>query len=119
VDFWASWCEPCWRAFPVLDKLAKQYRKKGFVVVGINVERDASKMTEFLKNCPVSFSIVRDKEQQLVAACDITSIPFSYLIDKDGIVRFVHSGFHGEKTVREMIKEIEELIDWKQNDAAP
>ena len=41
VNFWASWCEPCRKEFPLLDQIYKKYKGVGFTLVGVNVEPDA------------------------------------------------------------------------------
>jgi thiol-disulfide isomerase/thioredoxin len=109
VDFWASWCLPCAESFPVLDELQKKYGDK-LVVIGVNVDEKASNMDKFLKKHAVSFTLVRDSGQQLVAAVSPETMPTSFILDGEGKVRFLHSGFHGEKTKKEYVSEIESLL---------
>jgi thiol-disulfide isomerase/thioredoxin len=110
VDFWASWCGPCAQSFPVLDELQKKYKDQGLVIVAASVDEKASKMEAFLKKNPVSFTVVRDAEHKLVATAEPQTMPTSFIIDRDGKVRFLHSGFHGAKTQKEYVEEIESLL---------
>jgi thiol-disulfide isomerase/thioredoxin len=110
VDFWASWCAPCKASFPVMDGLLKKYREKGLVIIAVNVDEDKSDMEKFLKKTPVTFSVVRDGQQKLVAAADVATMPTSFLIDREGKIRFTHVGFEGDKTRVEYEKQIEELL---------
>jgi thiol-disulfide isomerase/thioredoxin len=109
VDFWASWCLPCAESFPVLDELQKKYGDK-LVVIGVNVDEKASNMDKFLKKHPVSFTLVRDAGQKLVDTVSPETMPTSFILDGEGKVRFLHSGFHGEKTQKEYVSEIESLL---------
>jgi cytochrome c biogenesis protein CcmG/thiol:disulfide interchange protein DsbE len=109
VDFWASWCLPCAQSFPVLDELQKKYGER-LVVLGVNVDEKASNMTVFLKKHPVTFSVVRDGGQKLVAAVSPETMPTSFILDGTGRVLFLHNGFHGESTRKEYIREIESLL---------
>jgi thiol-disulfide isomerase/thioredoxin len=109
VDFWASWCLPCAKSFPVLDELQKKYGDR-LVVVAVNVDEKKAKMEEFLGKHPVSFTIVRDAEQKLVAVAEPETMPTSFILDGEGKVRFQHNGFHGEDTHQEYISEIESLL---------
>ena len=109
VDFWASWCTPCAKSFPVLDELQKKYGDK-VVVLGINVDEKREKMDAFLAKHPVSFTVVRDAEQKLVAAVEPAAMPTSFILDATGKVRFLHNGFHGEDTRKEYVSEIESLL---------
>jgi thiol-disulfide isomerase/thioredoxin len=111
VDFWASWCAPCRRSFAVYDALHDKYQEKGLVLIGISVDDDVDMMQTFLEKNPVSFPVLRDVGQQLVAQCSIKTMPTLFLIDQQGVVRFVHNGFGGEETKEQLIAQIEGLIE--------
>ena len=113
LDFWASWCTPCKASFPALNELHKAYAARGLIVVAVNQDKSGSIMKAFLDEHPVSFTTVRDTENTLVAAADATSMPSSYLVDPSGKVRYVHNGFHGEKTLAQYRQEIEQLLNEK------
>jgi len=109
VDFWASWCLPCAKSFPVLDELQKKYGDR-VVIIAVNVDEKASNMDKFLKQHTVTFSVVRDGGQKLVAVVSPETMPTSFILDSEGKVRFLHNGFHGESTRKEYISEIESLL---------
>lgn len=109
VDFWASWCLPCAKSFPVLDELQKKYGDK-IVILGVNVDEKAANMEKFLAKHPVTFTVVRDGGQKLVAVVEPETMPTSFILDGEGKVRFLHKGFHGEVTRKEYISEIESLL---------
>lgn len=113
VDFWASWCPPCRASLPVLDALQKKFKDAGLVVLGINVDQKAADMDKFLKDHPVSFSVVRDAGLKLIADADVSSLPSSFVVDRSGRIRHVHVGFHGERTQKEYTAEIEALLKEK------
>ena len=46
VDFWASWCEPCKKELPLLDKLAPKLRAKGIEIVAVNIDDDKNKAAD-------------------------------------------------------------------------
>ena len=109
LDFWASWCLPCAESFPAMDELQKKYAGR-LVVLAVNVDEKAADMETFLKKHPVSFTVVHDSEQKLVAVVSPETMPTSFVIDGDGRVRFLHNGFHGESTRKEYAGEIETLL---------
>jgi cytochrome c biogenesis protein CcmG/thiol:disulfide interchange protein DsbE len=110
VDFWASWCGPCKGSFPVLEQLHKDYAAKGVVVLGINLDETKPAMDEFLAKHPITFPVVRDQKQEVAKVVKISTMPSSFILDGEGKVRFVHSGFHGADTQKQYVKEIEELL---------
>jgi peroxiredoxin len=113
LDFWASWCGPCKKSFPELERLYESYKDRGFVILGVSVDEDGAAMHKFLEGHSVSFPIVRDKEQSLVSAAGVESMPTSFLIDRSGKIRSLHNGFRGEETVNALRQEIEKLLEEK------
>jgi len=109
VDFWASWCLPCAKSFPVLDELQKKYGDR-LVILAVNVDEKKANMDKFLEKHPVSFTVVRDAGQKLVAVVEPATMPTSFILDGEGKVRFLHNGFHGEDTRKEYVSEIESLL---------
>jgi thiol-disulfide isomerase/thioredoxin len=109
VDFWASWCAPCAKSFPVLDELQKKYGNR-LVIVAVSVDEKKAKMDNFLAKHSVSFTVVRDADQKLVAVAEPATMPTSFVLDGDGKIRFLHNGFYGEDTRKEYISEIESLL---------
>lgn len=110
IDFWASWCEPCKQSFPVMEDLHKRYADKGLVIVAINLDENRPDMEAFLKKNGVSFTILRDPKQKLVDKTGISTMPSSFLIDREGKVRFAHTGFRGAETKKKYEEEIESLV---------
>lgn len=114
IDFWASWCAPCKASFPILDTLQNEYGPKGFVIIAVNQDQTGALMKSFLEEHPATFVSLRDAANLLVEAADVQSMPSSYLVDRSGKVRFLHTGFHGEKTTEKYKAEIEQLLNEKE-----
>lgn len=92
VDFWASWCKPCEREIPVLSSLADKYHEE-VVVLGISVDNDLPSAKKFISRLKPSFSSVHDTSHTSAKAFNPSKMPSTFVIDKKGIIRFVHSGF--------------------------
>lgn len=114
LDFWASWCGPCAASFPAMDRIYKKYKDRGLVVVGVSVDETTAAMNKFLAKHPVSFPIVRDASQKLVALANIETMPSSVLIDASGRIVALHSGFKGAETEEAVEKEIAALLGGKK-----
>ena len=110
VDFWASWCGPCRKSFPEWNAIQQQYKDQGLVVVGINMDAKCVDKEKFLATCPVSFPIVRDSNQAYVKSVCVNCMPTSLIVDRKGVIRYVHNGFKGQETLALVKKQIEELL---------
>jgi thiol-disulfide isomerase/thioredoxin len=110
VDFWASWCGPCKQSFPVYEELQRTYADRGVVIIAVNVDRNRRDMEKFLARHAVSFAVVRDAAQKLVRQVAPPAMPTAFVLDRRRAVRFVHLGFHGEKSRLEYITEINALL---------
>lgn len=88
LNFWATWCFPCRQEMPHMETLWKRYKDKGFVVIGVsNDDKSKTKRVEtFVKKVNLSFPILFDTESTVSDLYDVSGIPVSYLIDRDGNV---------------------------------
>jgi peroxiredoxin len=93
LNFWASWCGPCRQEMPLLEGIYKKYNKLGFTMLGVNVEPDSNAAIDWLKQTPVSFPILFDKDSKVSKLYDVTGMPSTVIIDRTGKVRMLHHGY--------------------------
>jgi peroxiredoxin len=93
IDFWATWCEPCQESFPHYEAMTQKFGSD-FAMIGISEDDDKSKIPEFAKKTGVTFPLAWDDGKAMSEAYNPPTMPTSYIVDKSGIVRFVHVGFH-------------------------
>lgn len=113
VDFWASWCAPCKASFPTYAKLQESYAARGFAVVAVSVDEKVAPYEAFVKKFAPPFIVVRDEKQALVTKVEVMAMPTCFLLGRDGRVRALHHGFHGDKTEETLRHEIEAALDEK------
>jgi peroxiredoxin len=108
LDFWASWCGPCAQALPALERLRREFPADAFSVVAVNVDQNPALAKSFLRRRPVGYPSALDPEGAIPGRYGVASMPTSFLIDRDGIVRHVHRGFRAEDEalLRERIQEL-------------
>ncbi len=110
VNFWATWCGPCRQEMPQLNRLYEKYKSSGFVLLGVNVDDDASKAAEVAAKLGVTFPVLLDTEKTVSKLYDLSTMPSTVIIDREGKVRYVHRGYlagyedNYEKQIRELLK---------------
>jgi len=110
VDFWASWCAPCRSSFPAYSRIQRDFAGDGLVVVGVGVDETPQAFAVFVARLNPGFVTVHDSKHAMVALVQVPTMPTSYVVDRTGKVRFVHAGFHGVDTERELRREIQALL---------
>lgn len=93
LDFWASWCSPCRRSFPWLIEMQNTYREQGLTIIAVNIDVERADAEKFLTDFAVNFNIIYDPDAVIGRQYQLKGMPSSFLIDKEGIVRYQHTGF--------------------------
>src|SRR5690348_17056499 len=93
INFWASWCGPCRQEMPLLEDIYKKYNKLGFTLIGVNVEPDSKAADDWLKQTPVSFPILYDRDSKVSKLYDVAGMPSTAIIDRGGKLRVLHRGY--------------------------
>lgn len=96
LDFWASWCGPCKKSFPFMNRLKEQFEEQGLAVVSVNVDTELEDAQEFLEKFPAEFEIIYDPDGELMAQYEIQAMPTSFLFDRNGQLLGSHLGFKTE-----------------------
>ena len=110
LDVWATWCEPCRDALPMYEELAKHYAARGLKVYALNVDEDTRAIPPFLTETKVSLPILIDTNATVAEkVLRVRAMPTTVLIDRKGLVRYVHEGF-AEEFLAKYRSEIEELL---------
>ena len=110
LDVWATWCEPCKDALPLYEQLAKEYGSRGLKVYALNVDEDTRGIEPFLAETKVSLPVLLDANAVVAEkTLQVKMMPTSYLLDRQGVVRFIHEGF-AEEFLQKYQNEIEQLL---------
>jgi peroxiredoxin len=95
LDFWATWCKPCIKAFPELQKILDTYEGCGLKVVAISIDgpRSMSRVGALMKSKGHTFQVVLDPGQRVARKYHVTSVPRTLLVDTDGKAVYAATGY--------------------------
>lgn len=93
INFWATWCGPCQQELPRLNQLYEKYRAAGFVLLGVSVDDDAKHAGEVATKLGLKFPVLFDTDKSLSHLYDLSTMPSTLIVDRDGKVRYVHKGY--------------------------
>ena len=106
LDFWATWCPPCRKAMPILEKVAKEYEDKGVVLCSINIKEKPNKIRTFLKQQNLNVDVALDTDGKVATKYNVKGIPTMVIVDKKGNIAHVKVGLSGE-----LEEDLHELLD--------
>lgn len=111
LNFWATWCPPCIREMPSMERLHQQVGADDFKVIAINQMEDIDQVFAFTGQLEVdpTFEILFDSTSEVSRDYAVRGLPTTYLIDKEGIIRYRAVGGR-EFDHAEVIKIIKGLI---------
>jgi peroxiredoxin len=91
LNVWATWCRPCVKEMPALQRLWERNRDDGLVVVGVSVDSPALLMGDvegavrrFVDDLGLTFPIVLDPERRIEAGYPVAGYPMTFVIDREG-----------------------------------
>jgi thiol-disulfide isomerase/thioredoxin len=92
VNFWASWCTPCIDEMPSLQRLVELMRDKPFAVLGVNVNEGELRVKTMVQRLGIGFPVLLDKDSAVFHRWAGTVLPTTYVLDREGVVRYVGRG---------------------------
>ncbi len=112
LNIWASFCEPCKKEMPSMERLVRTYSDRGLVMLAISVDPEASDaqqfMTTFLQGQQSGMTVLHDPTSNTAANYGTELLPETYIIDRSGrvIARFVNAYDWSKPEVKQMIEHL-------------
>jgi thiol-disulfide isomerase/thioredoxin len=109
LDFWATWCGPCYETYPSLIEWQQEFSPAGFEILGItryygrsnglpaNQAAELDYLKQFRTKEKLTYDLIVGSDQSMQFAYAATSLPTTILIDRKGIIRYIESGTSPER----------------------
>lgn len=101
LDFWATWCPPCVKEIPHFIRLTEEYPDDELVIVGLSDE-DAETVQSFYEEHGINYAIAAEVSNLPPPYNEITAIPTTFFIDRNGVIQFIVEGYEDHDTLREL-----------------
>ena len=94
LNFWATWCAPCRAETPFLQSLYEEHAEQGFRVVGISMDTGdaADQVADFVEEYEVGYTVLHDPRMRGMELYRIIGLPATFLIDREGVIRWMMYG---------------------------
>ena len=100
IDFWATWCAPCRKDLPALEKIYADFRDRGLVMIGMNVGEGQDTVSKFIQQTKLSYPIILAGDMNVLESYSVTAFPTLVLVDRDGKIVLYHVGSGSETELR-------------------
>ncbi len=113
IDFWATWCKPCIKELPYIQKMDHELAERGLKVLAVTIDspKTQSRVKPFVKGKKYDFTVVLDPTQDVFRKMQGKgSVPYVVVLDSEGYIRYRHTGYRpGDE--KELEKVVLELMD--------
>jgi peroxiredoxin len=109
VNLWATWCPPCRAEMPTIEKMYKEYKDQGFIVLAIDMtyQDNPANVVPFMQEYGLTFPILLEETGDIASLYQLRSLPSSYFIDRAGVIQeVVIGGPMSEALLRTRIEQI-------------
>lgn len=113
VNFWASWCPPCVKEIPSMNRLAQTFDAKDFEIVSVNFKESAQTVHDFMREVQVDFPVLMDQEGLASGKWNVFAFPSSFLVNQQGqLIASVNSAIEWDEP--HILERIQKAINWGQ-----
>ncbi len=108
LTFWATWCTPCIAELKHYNEFYNKYKSQGLKIVAISTdsEKTINKVKPFIRSNKYDFTVLLDPNSNIARTYYVQTVPFTFLINRDGEIVYSHSGYMkgDEKITEDKIK---------------
>jgi cytochrome c biogenesis protein CcmG, thiol:disulfide interchange protein DsbE len=106
LNFWASWCAPCRREAPDLQRTWQRYRSRGIQFLGVDYRDDRAAAMAFDREFGITYPSVYDPAGILAFDFDLFGVPTTFLIDRTGQIVYEFRGYLNARVLRSAIDDV-------------
>ena len=106
LNFWGTWCKPCEREFPIIDRYYQEYQDDGIQVLAVNIAESDFAVQQYIERKSLTFPVAIDKQKSVMTAYNINPLPTTFLINPEGKIMKIITGEMTDSMIRNYMNEI-------------
>ena len=106
VNFWGTWCKPCEKEFPLMEKQYQVYKDQGVQILAVNIAQSDYEVEQYAERKKLTFPIVIDKNKSVMDAYNIRPLPTTILVNPDGEIVKIITGEMSEEDIKSYMEQI-------------
>lgn len=106
INFWGTWCKPCEKEFPLIEKHYQTYKDQGVQVLAVNIAQSDLEVRQYAEQRNLTFPIVIDKTKSVMEAYNINPLPTTILVNSNGIIVKIITGEMTDEDIKSYMEQI-------------
>ncbi|MEK3993810.1 thiol-disulfide oxidoreductase ResA [Psychrobacillus sp. FSL K6-2365] len=106
LNFWGTWCKPCEREFPLMDKHYQVYKDQGLEILAVNIGESDFAVQKFIDRKGLTFPVLIDDKKSVMETYKINPLPTTLLINPNGKIEKVITGEMSEEMIKDYMEQI-------------
>jgi cytochrome c biogenesis protein CcmG, thiol:disulfide interchange protein DsbE len=103
IDFWATWCGPCYLQADILHRLQAQYPKADVQFLAIDVGEDEKTVRAFVAKRPIPYPVLLDEQERVSGDLGVSGFPTLLILDRKGEVSYLRAGIVPDRRLRDLL----------------
>lgn len=103
IHFWTGGCSSCKEEMPAMDRIYRQYARKGLVILAVNVGEKKATVKSLAREVGVSYPVLLDPDKKGATGYDVVAVPRTYIVDRNGFIRYKVLGGASEQLLKKQI----------------
>ncbi|BDH61485.1 thiol-disulfide oxidoreductase ResA [Lysinibacillus sp. PLM2] len=106
LNFWGTWCKPCEREFPIINRYYQVYKTEGLQVLAVNIAESDFVVQNYIDRKGLTFPVLIDKSKSVMGTYNINPLPTTVLINPEGKIENIITGEMSETAIRSYMEQI-------------
>lgn len=107
LNFWGTWCPPCKKEFPAIERQYKNFEGEGVHVLAINIAQSNLEVQNYINELGLTFPVAIDKTRSVMTTYNVGQLPATILVDENGVITQIITG---EMSEAQIVKHLESII---------